>query len=145
MTKRLPHRERKQYEHGYGHFPGGDPRLFSPDEESCLPDELEAHRLACEAWDRGDRKPVLSAYEPAEGQPTSEHLASLTNGGVPICIIYQRFGIGTYQIRVPIESRKQRLKSWREFKQRMQTEHGATDAEISEARRGWFPRRRRAR
>lgn len=42
-------------EHGYGFFPGGDPRRFSPDGDS-RPEELENHRLACEAWDRGEQE-----------------------------------------------------------------------------------------
>lgn len=39
----------------YGHFPGGDPRMFTPDTESCMPEEIAAHKAACEAWDRGKR------------------------------------------------------------------------------------------
>lgn len=35
-------------QHGYGFFPGGDPRDFSPDDENPE-EEKEAHRLACEA------------------------------------------------------------------------------------------------
>lgn len=42
-------------EYGYGFFCGGDPRRFSPDSDS-REEELENHRLACEAWDRGERK-----------------------------------------------------------------------------------------
>ncbi len=40
---------------GYGFFCGGDPRDFSPDPECSTEDEREAHRLACEAWGRGER------------------------------------------------------------------------------------------
>jgi hypothetical protein len=43
-------------EHGYGFFPGGDPRLFRPDEEGQRSEEAEAHRRACEAWDRGEHE-----------------------------------------------------------------------------------------
>jgi len=39
---------------GYGYYPGGDPRNFFPDYECCLPAEIERHRAACEAWDRGE-------------------------------------------------------------------------------------------
>lgn len=39
-------------EWGYGFFPGGDPRLFTPDGDATS-EELENHRLACEAWDMG--------------------------------------------------------------------------------------------
>jgi hypothetical protein len=44
----------------YGLFPGGDPREFSPDLESCSPDEINRHAFACIAWDEGaglDRGP----------------------------------------------------------------------------------------
>lgn len=40
----------------YGFFCGGDPREFTPDGENT-PEEHEAHRLACEAWDRGEKMP----------------------------------------------------------------------------------------
>lgn len=39
----------------YGFFLGGDPRLFTPDGESNTPEEIESHRVACEAWERGER------------------------------------------------------------------------------------------
>lgn len=35
----------------YGYFTGGDPRLFHPDRECCTPEEIEAHRRACEQAD----------------------------------------------------------------------------------------------
>src|SRR5690242_256695 len=41
-------------EEGYGPFPGGDPRRFTPDEEVCTPEEIAAHKEACAAWDRGE-------------------------------------------------------------------------------------------
>lgn len=43
----------RHVEYGYGFFPGGDPRLFEPDGDS-LPAELDAHKDACAAWDRGE-------------------------------------------------------------------------------------------
>lgn len=45
---------------GYGVFPGGDPRLFDPDEEVCTVAEVENWKAACVEWDRGagvDRGP----------------------------------------------------------------------------------------
>ena len=30
----------------YGFYHGQDPRTFSPDQESCTPEEVEAHKLA---------------------------------------------------------------------------------------------------
>lgn len=39
----------------YGHYHGGDPRLFTPAEDECTPEEIAAHKAACEAWERGER------------------------------------------------------------------------------------------
>jgi hypothetical protein len=39
---------------GYGSFPGGDPRLFKPDETASTEAERAAWRAACDAWDRGE-------------------------------------------------------------------------------------------
>lgn len=39
----------------YGHFPGGDPRKFSPDEESNTPEEIAAWKAACEKWNAGEQ------------------------------------------------------------------------------------------
>jgi hypothetical protein len=51
----------------YGWFPGGDadPRRFTPDSENTQ-DKLDAHRLACEAWERGER-PTVAWYCPSFG------------------------------------------------------------------------------
>ena len=49
----------------YGPFPGGDPRSFEPDHEVCSAEEIEAHRLACIAWDKGegeDRGPSCATF-----------------------------------------------------------------------------------
>lgn len=40
----------------YGHFPGGDPRDFEPDDEACSPDEIENHRRACQLWDEAEAR-----------------------------------------------------------------------------------------
>lgn len=66
-------------EYGYGFFPGGDPRLFSPDGDATL-EELENHRLACEAWDRGEQV----------SEPDCQHL--------PGAIVTRcQFGFGSYE------------------------------------------------
>lgn len=65
----------------YGLCPAGDPRVFTPDQENT-PKELEAHRLACEAWDRGENP---------------EHAASGIAGNV--CIDVSPFGYGSYIFR----------------------------------------------
>ena len=41
--------EREESMYGFG--PTANPHDFSPDHECCTPDEIEAHRAACEAWD----------------------------------------------------------------------------------------------
>lgn len=55
---RLGRRKRRRYDIGepwYGLFPGGDPRLFTPDPEWCTPAEIARHAEACEQWNRGKR------------------------------------------------------------------------------------------
>lgn len=61
----LPHLEEEaQPQVTYGFYSGGDPRLFSPDADECKPVEIEAHRAACEAWERGERPDIRRACEP---------------------------------------------------------------------------------
>jgi hypothetical protein len=48
----------------YGYFCGGDPRLFTPDFEVCSAEELEAHKTACAAWDRGECEDVGGPRQP---------------------------------------------------------------------------------
>lgn len=45
----------RQKQHGYGFFPGGDPRDFTPDPECCSKKEIEAWKEACASWDRGEK------------------------------------------------------------------------------------------
>lgn len=40
---------------GYGFFPGGDPREFTPDFECCNEKEISSWKEACEQWNRGER------------------------------------------------------------------------------------------
>jgi hypothetical protein len=73
----------------YGYFHGGDPRDFCPDPEVCTPEELAAHKAACEAWERGERPELdVHRHEVVEykGKPA---LASYAGA----------FGMGTYQYR----------------------------------------------
>lgn len=70
-------------EHGYGFFPGGDPRSFSPDEESCTPEEIAAHKAACEAWDAGTTLPA--------------HAGCRVGGGIIVC--GSAFGVGSYEYK----------------------------------------------
>jgi len=41
-------------DYGYGFFPGGDPRKFTPDPECSTELEQENHRKACYLWDKGE-------------------------------------------------------------------------------------------
>lgn len=66
------------YSTHYGSWMGGDPRRFAPDPECSTPEEREAHRLACEAAERGD--------------PGSRNLNSPFPGALHQD---QRFGLGT--------------------------------------------------
>lgn len=71
----------------YGFFPGGDPRNYKPDEESCRPEEIEAWEAACARWDAGD--------ETDEG--ASGKAIDLPGGGVALACGH-RFGIGVYTL-----------------------------------------------
>jgi len=73
----------------YGGYPGGDPRDFTPDGECCTPEEIAAHKAACEAWERGD------FTEPRHGRHAVE--IALKDGTKAVghgCI--NPYGIGVY-------------------------------------------------
>lgn len=53
----------------YGYPATQNPHDFTPDEESCDEDEIERHRRALEAWDRGE--PIVTP-EPWTVWPTEE-------------------------------------------------------------------------
>ena len=67
-------------EHGYGFFPGGDPRDFTPDGDA-MEEEIENHRLACAAWDRGEQQ---------HSKPDGEWVAP------GIHVTRCQFGLGSY-------------------------------------------------
>jgi len=73
---------------GYGAFPGGDPRNFTPDPECSTDEEREAHRRACIIWAAHGALPPMDP----------DHLL-LTDpeGRLLIHIARCRFGLGTYQ------------------------------------------------
>lgn len=57
----------------YGSFYGGDPRRFTPDEESSTEEERDLHRQHCEAWARGERPTVkVSGIEWTEAMTTTD-------------------------------------------------------------------------
>lgn len=72
----------------YGPCPvGADPRAFWPDPECSTPEEREAHRAACAAWERGER--------PAPEGPTCGV------GGASYA-----FGLGVFTFTVSAEERE---------------------------------------
>jgi hypothetical protein len=56
-------------ETAYGPGPTEDPHDFTPDPECATPEEIERHRLACEAWARGDAMTLDAAWT---GWPSEE-------------------------------------------------------------------------
>jgi len=72
----------------YGYFPGGgyDPRRFKPDVEVCTDAEVQAHRAACEAWDRGERALRF------------EVTGRVSPDGVKAC--GSAYGMGTFEIEL---------------------------------------------
>lgn len=76
---------REAEEVGYGNFPGGDPRDFSPDPECSTAEEQENHRAACEAWDRGEQ----TTHKGCEWVTPDVH------------VMRTPFGLGSYVMRNP--------------------------------------------
>lgn len=75
--------ERQESEPCYGFFIGGDPRNFTPDTESCTPEEIALHKEHCAAWERGERPTVpvrTNTYD--------------TEGNVATSVRYANYGIG---------------------------------------------------
>lgn len=67
---------------GYGAFHGGDPRLFTPDDECSNPEEREAWEEACRV-----------ARETPEPHPPSAHVS-----GPGFRATLKRFGLGVYLV-----------------------------------------------
>lgn len=94
----------KHTEVGYGYYPGGDPRKFSPDPECCTVEENARWKAACEAWDRGETPDPGGPHVPL-GHP-------LPDGVEPVASIIGRaedgqtfghhtvahYGLGTYEV-----------------------------------------------
>lgn len=75
-----------EHEHGgYGFFPGGDPRRFSPDPECSDDEEREAHRAACAAWDEAER----AGLPPPESRGSCVHMPG-------VILTLSGFGLGVY-------------------------------------------------
>lgn len=73
---------------GYGAFPGGDPRLFSPDTEVCTPGEIAAHAKACEEAQAMEDRGEVPDWPPSHRWESTEHGAAH--------IASEPFGVGTY-------------------------------------------------
>lgn len=76
-----------EFEYGYGFFPGGDPRDFTPDYELCAEQEVANWKADCEAWERGEQTPC---------PPPCEHTHD--EQGNEMIITAPRYGIGTYKM-----------------------------------------------
>lgn len=72
----------------YGFFPGGDPRTFTPDEESATPAELEAWKRDCARWNAGEQTPT----------PPCCQVEVLPSSGSPALVTRSYYGPGTCQI-----------------------------------------------
>jgi len=70
---------------GYGYFPGGDPRTFSPDPEMNTPEEMAAWEKAC------------AAYEQDETPDQRDGCVWIRGVKITRC----RFGIGGYAAPCP--------------------------------------------
>lgn len=85
------------HEHGgYGFFPGGDPRCFSPDSEESgtTPEEHAAWVAACKAWDAADAAGKKLAAE--NGACSVETVEHPEHGPVAAIVTRSRFGLGGY-------------------------------------------------
>lgn len=83
---------RPHVESCYGFFTGGDPRAFSPDHESCSPEEIENHRKACDLADALER----------DGKPVNWECPSGWEqwGDAVVHVLRAPFGIGVTAIEV---------------------------------------------
>lgn len=94
--------EQQQASHGYGYFPGGDPRSFDPDPECSTEEERAAHKAACEAWERGERpegpRHVFCSPEEAAEKLAAGGFDAATIGHEGARLQPSGFGLGTYHM-----------------------------------------------
>lgn len=74
---------------GYGIFPGGDPRTFTPDPECSTPDEQAAWKSDCERTERGEAPVTRTACYGQE-----------IEGGA-VLVTPKGYGFGTYIMEDP--------------------------------------------
>lgn len=86
---------RLEEEQGYGFFHGGDPRNFCPsgfgEGEENTPEEVAAHRAACDEWDKAE----------AEGRVLRDEDGCCRHIAPGIVLTVARFGMGVYTLRYP--------------------------------------------
>jgi hypothetical protein len=70
---------------GYGFFPGGDPRDFTPDEEGTLPEERERWKADCAR---------------AEEREGAHYLPGACRHLGPLVLTLAMYGLGTYRYLV---------------------------------------------
>lgn len=100
-------------ESGYGYYAPADPHDFHPDPECCTPEEVERHRLACEAFNRGEsleREPsftdhpdraAAAAYVDAcmKRGAASASVSEREDGSCVVHCHVGGWGMGSYTIR----------------------------------------------
>lgn len=75
---------------GYGFYRPENPHDFHPDPESCSDEEMNNHKAACEAWDRGEFKaPEQSGWVHNEAGEAVAH------------VLRAPWGIGSYTDFIP--------------------------------------------
>lgn len=75
---------------GYGFFIGGDPRRFSPDEESSTPEEVAAWKAACAEAEADEKARDLAS-------PCGLEIVEHEGRNVPAFVDRAPFGLGTYE------------------------------------------------
>lgn len=84
--------------YGYGSFPGGDPRDFTPDPESSTEQERRQHAEHCAAWAAGERPQVKASGLEYVEAGTYKNRDGTPNIGGPAFVERAAYGLGTYQI-----------------------------------------------
>jgi len=102
----------------YGYGDPAEPREFTPDPECSTEEERERHRLACEAWDRGEPLDVTGPFTTWKSREEAEaYVRSCMERGAAAATIRDPgpgeimrwsvhchvggWGLGTYTIRDP--------------------------------------------
>jgi hypothetical protein len=88
---------------GYGYFPGGDPRDFTPDPECCTGEELARHEHVCQLIEEGKVAAVDGRH----------HFPIELNGKVVGHVTHAAFGMGTYTLKdQAVDELANRLDEW---------------------------------